>query len=245
MLSEATPAINKLELIKVPTPWGDGPLLLYRGKFGHLDISCLINGTDKAAGVDLIGPVPATFCATFACHYLMPDVVVSCGTAGLLSDDLSQIGKTYLSKEKCIFHDRNVPLPGFDVSSIGAYPVSDVSVLASAIGAQLGIVSSGSSLALSQGDLRTMQAHNAIIKDMECAAIAWVCSVLQTPFFAIKSITNVLLSEDLSENQFIKHFDSAVENLSIAIYKSILFISDNGIPALASNPNGPSNDILG
>lgn len=229
MLGEASPAIKKLGLTEVTTPWSDSPLILYRGKFGSLDISCLINGIDKINHVELIGPVPATYSATFACHYLKPDVVVSCGTAGLLSDDLSQIGKIYLSKEKCIFHDRNVPLPGFDISSIGAYPVLDVSHLAKALGARAGIVSSGSSLALSKTDLEVMQDHNAIIKEMECAAIAWVCSVSQTRFFAIKSITNVLLGEDSSENQFVYNFDLAVENLAVAIYDSVSFISNNDI----------------
>jgi nucleoside phosphorylase len=227
MLSEAIPTVNKLGLIEVSPPWGKAPSRLYMGKFEGLELSCLVNGIDEINGVDLIGPVPATYSATLACSYIKPDVIVSCGTAGLLSEDLSEIGKTYLSKQKCIFHDRNVPLPGFDVSSLGNYPVLDVSDLAFAIGASQGIVSSGSSLALSQADINIMQANNAKIKDMECAAIAWVCSLSQTPFFAIKSITNVLLREELSEDQFIDNFDLAVSNLSFSVYESISFIAKN------------------
>ncbi|ACE85472.1 phosphorylase family protein [Cellvibrio japonicus] len=228
MRDEAMPTIQRLKLIRATPLWDNNlPLILYRGKYNNLSISCIIIGVDAAYNVDLIGPVPATLAATMACAHLVPDLLISCGTAGLLSDDSTEIGKTYISNEHCFFHDRRVPLPGFNESALGGYPVIDTTALAVAIGATQGIVSSGSSLALTISDLDAMRECNSIVKDMECAAIAWICFLTHTPFFAIKTITNVLLSQVTSEHQFVNNFDMAVSNLSDSIIKSIDLISNS------------------
>ena len=47
--------------------------------------------------------------------------------------------------------------------------------------------------------------HNAVAKEMEAAAIAWVAMLFKTPIIAIKSITNLLDHDNTSEQEFIKN----------------------------------------
>lgn len=225
MREEAAPIIQQLSLEEKPYAWSNAlPLRVYEGKLSNTRISCVVNGLDPEHNVDLIGPVPATLSANLACANLCPDVVISCGTAGLLSDDAGAIGDIYLSDSPCIFHDRRVPLAGFDSSATGHFETLNVKGLAQALNAKTGKLSSGSSFARDERELETMAAHQAVIKEMEGAAIAWVASLYKVPFFAIKAITNALYKEDSSEDQFEKNLGKAVESLSGAVVDALSYM---------------------
>jgi nucleoside phosphorylase len=51
---------------------------------------------------------------------------------------------------------------------------------------------------------------------MEAAGIAWSCYLTGTPFFAIKSVTNLVDKDVSSANEFEKNFAVAVESLTSA-----------------------------
>ena len=40
--------------------------------------------------------------------------------------------------------------------------------------------------------MQLMMAEGAVVKEMEAAAVAWVCQQLGVPFFALKAITDIV-----------------------------------------------------
>jgi hypothetical protein len=59
-----------------------------------------------------------------------------------------------------------------------------------------GVVSTSDSLDATAGDLELLRAEGAAVKEMEAAAVAWVCQQVRTPFFALKSITDIVDAGD-------------------------------------------------
>mmetsp|Transcript_20511 Transcript_20511/g.28834 ORF Transcript_20511/g.28834 Transcript_20511/m.28834 type:complete len:99 (+) Transcript_20511:801-1097(+) len=63
-------------------------------------------------------------------------------------------------------------------------------------------------------DLQVMHGEGASVKEMEAAAIAWVCHSLKTPFFALKSITDIVDDEErTSQDEFYENLAMASRNL--------------------------------
>lgn len=210
------------------------PGVIYSGSINNLQLSVLLNGIDERYQVNQIGPVPATLTAQYACAELQPDVLISAGTAGGFSARGAGIGTVYLSQDYCIFHDRQVPLPGYDASSVGCYPVLDVSAMAHALQIPQGVVSSGSSLLKKASDLAVMAEHNAVAKEMEAAAIAWVCELYDLPFFALKSITNLLDESAPSEEQFTKNLTTSTQALTESVIQVVAHCEGKSIKALGA-----------
>ena len=210
------------------------PCEIYAGKFRQSEVFLVTYGKDRRYDVDFIGPIPAALTSMKICEIIEPEIVISCGTAGGFKNKGAEIGTVYLSAEKCIFHDRRIPLPGFDESGIGHYPVLNVTGMAKSLDLPLGIVSSGSSLEKSEKDLDIMKKYDAVAKEMEAASIALVCSLHEIPFFCIKSITNLLDIEGASESQFQKNFEHAVACLHKQILRVLDITVDNTVEQLGS-----------
>ena len=64
-------------------------------------------------------------------------------------------------------------------------------------------------------DLQIIQENQAVIKDMEAAAIAWGCRSLSVPMIAVKAITDLIDQGAPTETQFLQNFNLAVTNLQI------------------------------
>lgn len=218
MQAEADPLIERLGLQLAQAPFAKSmPMAFYQGSRSEIKIALITSGIDSQHGVDLIGPVPATLSASLACDHTESDIIFSAGTAGGFAAKGAAIGSVYVSDEKAIFHDREVPLPGFDESGLGHFPVLNVRRMARDLGFGVGVISSGSSFLREQRQLDVMHRHNAVAKEMEAAAIAWVCSLYQQPFVAVKSITNLLDKPDTSEQQFTENLAYASETLAAAM----------------------------
>lgn len=234
MHAEADPLIRALNLAVADKPFLQHlPMQYYSGNRGTVKISLITSGRDPVHQVDLIGPVPATLYANLACEHLCPDLVFSAGTAGGFAARGAQVGNVYLSEQKTIFHDRDVPLPGFDESGIGHFPVLNVRRMARELGLPTGVVSSGSSFAGSEKQLQLLHSHNAVAKEMEAAAIAWVCSLYEQPFVAVKSITNLLDRPEPSATQFLDNLQHAAQSLTDAMLKIIDYCDGRSTAQLA------------
>ncbi|WP_295800374.1 hypothetical protein [uncultured Microbulbifer sp.] len=219
MREEARPVIDALGL--QPTSAvrdGDLPFNTYSGKAHDLDISVTVSGHDPRFAVDNIGPVAATLMTYTTIDHFAPDLVISAGTAGGFGARGADIGTVYLSDDRFVFHDRLVPLPGFDQSAIGHYPALNVRRMAADLGLPTGIVSSGSSLQKHPRDIDVIEEFGAVAKEMEAAAAAWVCMLKGTPFVALKSITNLLDGPGTSEEHFVRNLATA----SYCLHKQIL-----------------------
>jgi len=234
MEQEAEPIIAKLGLDSFGALNPKLPMMLYQGQLGKLKISLVQAGLDERFGVDYVGTESATLMAQQAIENLQPDVVISAGTAGGFKSLDAEIGTIILSDGSFVYHDHHVPLPGLYESAIGRYPACDVSAMGQALGYQLGIISSGSSLEKQAEDIRVIKHYQAKAKEMEAAAIAWIAMLYSIPCMAIKSITNLVDEDNNSEQEFVKNFETASSSLTSAVFNVLSYMDGKSIQDLSA-----------
>ncbi len=69
-----------------------------------------------------------------------------------------------------------------------------------------------------------MLENNASVKDMEAASIAWVMDLNNTPFFAIKVVTDIVDGDRPTEEEFLEHLSAASKSLQEKLPKVIEFV---------------------
>lgn len=233
MQEEAQPLIDNLELLENSAALHPKlPMRCFQKKIGSLSLFVVVSGLDKRHKVDNIGSEAATLMAYEAITELQPDLIISAGTAGGFAQKGAQIGTIYISEEHFVYHDRHVPLPGFVESAVGKYPAYPVSRLAKNLHLQCGVISTGSSLEKSDKDIVVIEQHNAVAKEMEAAAIAWVAMLFDTPMFALKSITNLVDEDNKSEQEFINNFKQASHNLTNKLLELIDYLQNKTLQDL-------------
>ncbi len=216
MKNEARTLLQSLDLRQQNQPFRSGvPFELYQGRSAKAQLSVVVSGTDPEFHVDNVATVPAALMTYLAIEKCNPDLVLNAGTAGGFGGRGCEIGDVYLGSGTFCFHDRRIPLPGFDRYGIGRYSCYDTSSLAAELHLKTGIISTGNSLDLQGKDLQIILENQAVIKDMEAAAIAWVCRSLSVPMIAVKAITDLVDEGAPTETQFLQNFHLAVKNLQI------------------------------
>jgi len=225
MQDEAAPLINHFEMTEQFDCFaGALPFRCFQKQVGDFTLSVVTSGIDAVNKVDNIGCEPATLMAFESINKLSPDLIISAGTAGGFASKGAQIGTVYASEKHFVFHDRIVPLPGFSDAAVGCFPALNVNTLAKDLGLKTGVISSGSSLEKNPKDQRVIDEHDAVAKEMEAAAIAWVAMLHQVPVVAIKSITNLIDEANQSEDEFIKNFDYSVSTLNKKLLETIDYL---------------------
>lgn len=234
MKDESKGVIDSLEMIEnVDVLNPKLPMRCFQKTLGGLNISLVVNGVDDRYQADYIGSEAATLSAYEAVSKLRPDIIISAGTAGGFKGQGAEIGTVYLSGDKFIYHDRHVPLDGFKDSAIGHYPALDISMLAAALDLPTGIISTGSSLKKLTSDVVMIEGNNAVAKEMEAAAIAWVAMLFKTPVMAVKSITNLIDQNNKSEHEFVANLAIASEALHKQILLIIVYLDGKSIDQLS------------
>ena len=189
---------------------------------------CLaVNGIDRRYGVDSIASQPAAVTTLHAIQRTSPSLVISAGTAGGFARRSGFIGEVCLAN-RCFFHDRRIHLKGFDRYGDGDYPVQDMSTVGTKLGFRMGTVSSGNALDAPDVDIKKMDLTETIAKDMEAAAVAWICEQFAIPFTALKVITDLIDSDKATTDQFSRNFAAASERLGEAVKELIYMISNKG-----------------
>jgi 5'-methylthioadenosine nucleosidase len=225
MRGEAESLIKNLQLCKLNQIFCSGiPFEVYQGNLETVRLSLVVSGTDPDFHVDNVATVPATLMTYLAIEKFEPDLLLNAGTAGGIAGRGCEIGDVYLSSGKFCFHDRRISLPGFDQYGMGLYPCCDTSVLATALKLKTGTISTGNSLDLLDKDMQIIMANQAIIKDMEAAAIAWVCRTLSVPMIAVKAITDLIDKATPTETQFKENFFQASTNLGIKMTEILRYL---------------------
>lgn len=215
MQGEAEPLLKKLSLTEESRSLKEGlPFRLYKGTFGSSAITLLTSGTDTVHQVDNVATVPAALMTYLAIDHFNPDIIINSGTAGGIGKKGCAIGDVYLSAGTFNFHDRRIPIPGFEEYGLGSYPCYDTSTMAKALNLKTGAVSTGNSLDLLDRDMEIITSNEAIIKDMEAAAIAWVCRLFSVPMFAVKAITDLIDEQTPTEEQFLKNLQESTLKLT-------------------------------
>jgi len=217
MTAEAQPLIGKLQFKKIKSPAPHLPFEYYHQEVNGRSVLIAVNGEDRRTEVDLVSPVPATLNAQIILDKFSPEILVSVGTAGGVSKLGASIGDVYLGHEQIFFHDRRIPITGFDEYGEGKIALADNSELALTFGWKLGSVTTGSSLQMSPTDWEIIQSQGAVVKDMEAAAIAWVSSFYPVNFMAIKSITDLIDTNRVTSSEFLENLSLASTNLSHAV----------------------------
>ena len=212
MESEATPIIKAFDLAEDASFVPGMPMQAWRGTYDGTDIFLVINGKDIDTGLDLIGTQAATLATHFAVERYNPDLIINAGTSGAFAEKGAEIGDVYLSRDYVVFHDRRVPIPGWDKQSTGYFPVMDVSAIAGEE-FKTGIVSTGNSLDMPPEDEKNIRALNADVKEMEAAAVAWVARLHDVPLLCIKAVTDLIDSGKPTQDEFLHNLELANDNL--------------------------------
>lgn len=213
MQAEAQPFINAFGIEEVADFFAPLPCRLYRaevapGKMLHV----VLNGQQH--GSDLVGCEAASVATLVAIQRLQPDLVINSGTCGAFKSDGAAIADVFIGNA-VMFHDRRVP--GDDewgTQALGNYPVWDgAPELASKLGFKMGKVTTGSSLDMQPCDLAIIKENHGQLKDMEGAAIAFVCSLFKIPILFVKSVTDLCDSGAETFEEFSRNLAAASEAL--------------------------------
>jgi len=211
MEAEAAPVIKQLKLAPATPPWNPRlPMRLYGGTIGSTEVTLTLSGKDAVHGVDLVATQPAVLAAFLTIEHLNPDLVINAGTAGGFQAMGAEIGDVYLGCDSVFFHDRRIPIDGFDSYGVGEYVCAAFSNMAVGKGIKVGRISSGNSLDANEQDIEIMRINKIAVKDMEAAAIGWVASLFNVPVMYLKAITDLVDHHEKTADQFDHNFALAV-----------------------------------
>ncbi len=224
MEAEAKPFVEKFGVEKVESAFGKLPCLLYQHRLSEKDsLYIVVNGQQH--GSSLIGCEAASITTLKAIETIQPDIVINSGTCGAFKKNGAEIGKVYIGNG-VMFHDRRVM--GDDkwyTQSIGNYRLSARSEeIAAALNMPMGKVTTGSSLDIQPCDLEIMAQHGGELKDMEGAAVAFVCSLLGIPCLLVKSVTDLIDGGENTLDEFLRNLAHASEELSKANVRIVEYL---------------------
>ena len=213
MRAEAQPLINEYELTLQQDFFSPLPCLLYQRKITtDVTLSVVVNGVQHDR--DLIGCEAAAITTMAAIERLHPDIVISSGTCGGWQRYGMEVGKVYLGSG-VMFHDRRVPGDNaWATQGLGNYPVYDrVEELAAALNLGLGKVTTGSSFDMTAEEEEIIDANGGRLKEMEGAAVAFVCQLFSTPILLVKAVTNLRGMPEEDMNAFHQNLNAASQAL--------------------------------
>ena len=215
MVAEAQPFIERYGIQKVEGFFAPLPCQLYEGDVNGTTLYVVLNGQQN--GSDLVGCEAATVATLSAIQRLHPDLIINSGTCGAFRAKGADIAEVYIGNG-VMFHDRRVPGDdAWGTQSLGNYPVWEGShQLAKTLGFKMGKVTTGSSLDMQPCDLDIIQQNGGELKDMEGAAVGFVCSLLKTPILYVKSVTDLCDSGAETFEEFSKNLSRACEALKVA-----------------------------
>lgn len=223
MRAEAKPFIEHFNVELQEGFFAPLPCLCYKAEVAGLELYVVLNGAQHDS--DLVGCEAASVATLAALQKIQPDLVINSGTCGAFASNGAKIGDVFLGSG-VMFHDRRVP--GDDewgTQALGNYPVWEgTQALAEKLGFKLGKVTTGSSLDMQPCDEKIIRENHGELKDMEGAAVAFVCSLLHTPILFVKSVTDLCDSGAETYEEFSKNLALASENLrkaNVEIIKSL------------------------
>lgn len=200
------------------------PMRLFQNDYLSHRISLVTNGHDERFDIDNIGTQAATLSTFVAIEFVQPDLIINVGTAGGFRDHGLEIGEVVLAQGKVYFHDRRIPIDKFREYGLGSYPLANQSDMIRALGIKAGILSTGNAFDYSKKDQLIMDQIGASIKDMEGAAIAWVCEISKMPLIILKGVTDFVDSQEASEEQFLQNFKRCMQNVKSKSIQMVDFL---------------------
>lgn len=232
MEHEASPIVENLSFKKCP-PFNEHlPQQIFHKKVNAMDIWLVVNGKDPVHNIDCVGSQPAVLSTSMGIQQFQPDLIISLGTAGGRYMQGGRVGDVYVSDNPVYFHDRIIPIPGFEAYGSGGYAAVDVSQLAKDLNLKQGTFSSGDSLYHSEETQKVFDVHGAVIKEMEAASVAWVAQMFHVPFFGIKVISDLIDTDIPAGEQFLSHFDNATGLLKDKMVEVFDYLNEKSVEEL-------------
>ncbi|MDE5551227.1 MAG: hypothetical protein K2I99_07770 [Bacteroidaceae bacterium] len=224
MVAEAKPFIERYGIEEVKDFFAPLPCRLYEGEVNGAILDVVLNGQQQ--GSDLVGCEAASIATLSAIQRLHPDLIVNSGTCGAFRANGAKIAEVYIGNG-VMFHDRRVPGDdAWGTQSLGNYPVWEGSAqLAQALGYKMGKVTTGSSLDMQPCDLDIIKQNGGELKDMEGAAVGFVCSLFKTPILYVKSVTDLCDSGAETFEEFSRNLHYACDTLRTANEQVIEYLT--------------------
>ena len=199
---------------------------------GLTKISVCVNGKAvNAGGVDNVGTTPAAVATFLMITELKPSIVINAGTAGGFKSKGAAIGDAFVAT-MCRHHDRRITIPGWDDYARGHHEMRKVPNLIKALGFKQGVVTTGNSLDAHDVDRDIMTQNDASVKDMEAAAIAWVTEHSNTPFLALKVVTDIVDGDQPTHEEFMENLGTAAKSLEKNLLLTVEFVVKEGVDKL-------------
>jgi len=213
---EAAPLRRALDAQPIATPaWAHGlpvQLATARAASGRPNVVLAVNGRDPVTDAPCIGTTAAALTTQVVLNHgsiPVPDLVLTVGTAGGWARHESSIGDTFLAWPHFACHDRRIDLPGLQAFGDGNLLAADLRSHAEALGCKTGVVTTGDSLDESDVDRERILANGGVAKEMEAAAVAWVCHLHGVPVGGVKTITDLVDSDVSTPEQFMANLAQA------------------------------------
>lgn len=77
-----------------------------------------------------------------------------------------------------------------------------------------------------------MTKHQAVVKEMEAAAIAWVAQLFGKPMFCIKAVTDIVDGDKPTPDEFLENLHTAAVALQQVLPKVLAFVSGKTLQQL-------------
>ncbi|CAA7391331.1 unnamed protein product [Spirodela intermedia] len=233
MQTEALPLVNTFQLTEDPdSPFPKGvPWVRYHGTYKGLEINIIWPGKDSLLGVDSVGTISASLVTYSSIQALRPDLIINAGTAGGFKAKGASIADVYLASEVA-FHDRRIPIPVFDQYGVGARKTFSTPNLVREINLKIGKLSTGDSLDMSPHDEASIMANEAVIKDMEGAAVAYVASLFSVPTIFLKAVTDIIDGDKPTAEEFLENLAAVTAALDQAVSQVVDFFPGRSLSEL-------------
>ncbi len=224
MEAEAEPFLTHMSLTKQAHSHKGLTMQMYQGIYKEtLKVSVVVNGKCPRFGVDNVGTNAATLSTYLAVNTLDPDLIVNAGTAGGFKGKGAEIGDVFLAT-KLKHHDRRIPIPGFTEYGHGDHDAIETPGLAKHLGCKIGVVTTSNSLDHTDMDDTIMSQHDASVKDMEAAAIAWVAEQTQKALIAVKVVTDIVDGDRATHEEFLENLGTAAKSLQNVLPQIVDFV---------------------
>lgn len=209
---------------------------------GGARIELLVPGVDPLLGIDRIGPVQAAAALSRAFVLGRPDLVINMGTCGGFEAHGQRIADLVVVRD-ALFHDARVPLDGFDRLARAHTRLSpsdaQLADLGSALGAQIGLATTGASLDATADELALFREARALAKDMELAALAVVCRDAEVPLASLKGVTDLVDHHEPTTDAFVRNLKNTSDRIAAAAGSFVegLVARNAGVSCRPSHPS--------
>jgi 5'-methylthioadenosine nucleosidase len=222
MRAESEPLVQRLGAVSISLGTSL-PVQAFQCEINNCLVTVVENGRHRRHGVDLIGTDGATISAMFAMTAFDPDLVITAGTAGGRRSETMKIGDVVLARDRFVYHDRRIPLSGFQELGVGSFPALPVDSMAAELGYQMGVISTGNSFGETVEELVMLEQSGAIAVDMESASVAAVCEMYGVPVTGIRVISNFMHDGDSAATEFEQELQDSVAILAAAVEAGVRF----------------------